>query len=94
VQVVLSLLLNTLLLGGSVLWWSGVGTSGMLHGVAVRGGGARPLPKAAGFVACERAEIDEQKMREWGCTVFNKVCFDQVRRLAGVPQHWHAVRVA
>ncbi|PSC70577.1 hypothetical protein C2E20_6087 [Micractinium conductrix] len=75
--VVLSLLLNILLLGGSVLWWSGGGTAGVLQGTSVRVAGARTLPRAAGFAACERAQIDEQKMAEWGCKVFNKVCFDQ-----------------
>lgn len=83
-QVVLSLLLNLLLLGASATWWSGSFTlsangrrSGSRSDIAPR----RRAPVARGadaWEACERAQLDVQKLADWGCTVFDRVCFDQV----------------
>ncbi|KAL4419311.1 hypothetical protein ABPG77_005999 [Micractinium sp. CCAP 211/92] len=81
--VVLSLLLNLLLLGASATWWSGSFTlsangssSGSRSDIALR----RRAPVARGadaWEACERAQLDVQKLADWGCTVFDRVCFDQ-----------------
>lgn len=71
-QVMLSLLLNMLLLGGSILYLSmaGGGAALLLNGSSQRQ--HRRSPSAAGFAACERPELDTEKLEEWGCKVFNK----------------------
>lgn len=78
-QVVLSLLLNLLLGGASVIWWSGAASG--RAAVVFRSGSQRvsTVRDAPGFIACERAELDPTKLEEWGCKMFYKVCFDQVR---------------
>ena len=75
-QVMLSLLLNMLLLGGSMVWWSGGGL--LLGSPQQQGGGGGQVRGAAGFERCERGELDEAKLNEWGCKMFHKACFDQV----------------
>jgi len=87
-QVVLSLLLNLLLGGASVIWWSGAASG--RSSVVFRSGSQRISSREApGFTACERAELDPTKLEEWGCKVFNKVCFDQVRcTLAVICRAW------
>ncbi len=71
----LSLLLNILLLGGSMVWWSGGGLKlGMPQQIG--GGSGGQTAGAAGFEHCERAELDEKKLNEWGCVLFHKACFD------------------
>lgn len=84
-QVVLSLLLNILLLGASVTWWSGGLTlsasgsagAGRGSGILLRGSASGARGPAA-WEACERAQLDVQKLDDWGCKVFDRVCFDQV----------------
>ncbi|EFN50995.1 expressed protein [Chlorella variabilis] len=73
--VMLSLLLNMLLLGGSMVWWSGGGL--LLGSPQQQGGGGGQVRGAAGFERCERGELDEAKLNEWGCKMFHKACFDQ-----------------
>lgn len=77
----LSLLFNVLLLGGSMLVWSG---GGLMLGLSQqpRGGGLLH-GEPAGFQACQRAELNETLLEEWGCTVFEKACFDQARPCCG-----------
>lgn len=82
-QVVLSLLLNILLLGGSMMWWSGGfgGSSPAAVLLGAIGGGSRVAALAAsapGFAACERPQLDNKVLEEWGCKVFHKACLDQV----------------
>jgi hypothetical protein len=82
VQLLLSLLLNIMLLGGSMLAWSGGGL--LLGGPQQRllggsGGSGAPV----GWDACERPVLDDAKLSEWGCRVFQKACFDQVRFAGG-----------
>ena len=48
------------------------------------GGGAaagRPLPAVERWEPCERAQLNETILQQWGCRVFHKTCFDQVRML-------------
>jgi hypothetical protein len=75
-QVVLSLLLNVLLMGGSMFLWSG---GGLLLGAPQAPSAHGRLAGAPGFQACERAGLNETLLDEWGCKLFERVCFDQVR---------------
>jgi hypothetical protein len=88
-QVVISLLLNMLLLGGSVVWWSagGSGPAGVLLRASSSGSSSGQAPRnpssapeaAALYGSCERAQLNESLLQDWGCKVFEKACFDQVR---------------
>lgn len=77
-QVILSLTLNLVLLGGSVVWWSGgSGAASVMLRASVQRVAFSPSLSFA-YEACERPQLDETKLDEWGCKVFNKACFDQV----------------
>ena len=58
------------------LCWVGSGGSG--SGGAAWG---RPWPAVERWEPCERAQLNETILQEWGCRVFHKTCFDQVRLL-------------
>ena len=99
--MVLSLLLNLILLSCTVLWWTGGFIGATLPGGFQLGsggsGGASVRLRPAGlgafaYKACQRPQLDEAKLDEWGCKVFHRACFDQDTLLlhSGVKTPGHA----
>ena len=75
-QTLLLVLASLVLIAMACERWM-TGSSSSSSSATLRG--ERPLPLVERWEPCERAQLNETVLQDWGCRVFHKTCFDQVR---------------